>query len=366
LDITLTKSSDGAFRVRILIIDDSRSSLAMLGSVVSAIGDVDVETFLSPRQALERSQTNQFDLVLVDHVMPEMDGVELTRRLRASDNYRTIPIVMVTSDTGNTLRRDAIGAGATDFINKPFDWSELQARVRNLLALRRAHIDLAQHAENLAREVESATRHLIEREEEVIWRLARAIEYRDGDTGEHVSRVAHISKLIAEGLGLSSDRTRNIYLAAPLHDIGKIAIADAILGKPGRLTPEEMAMMRTHVTIGARILENGSSDLIRVAELIAQSHHERWDGTGYPNRISGEDIPIEARIVAIADVFDALCSTRPYKAAWPIEKAYAEIVACSGTHFDPACVDAFKLRRIDILSLMQETRPSPQDERVSA
>ena len=337
----------------------------MLGSVVSAIGELDVETLLSPRQALDRCQDMQFDLVLVDHVMPEMDGVEVTRRLRASTSYRTIPIVMVTSDNGNKLRRDAISAGATDFINKPFDVAELQARVRNLLTLRRAQVDLAQHAEVLAREVESATRHLVEREEEVIWRLARAIEYRDGDTGEHVSRVAHISKLIGEGVGLSPERCRNIYLAAPLHDIGKIGIADAILGKPGRLSPEEMAIMRTHVIIGARILENGSSDLIRVAERIAQGHHERWDGTGYPNRISGEDIPIEARIVAIADVFDALCSTRPYKAAWPIEKAYAEIVACSGSHFDPTCVDAFKIRWRDILALMQETLPARQVELAS-
>ena len=187
----------------------------------------------------------------------------------------------------------------------------------------------------------------------MIWRLARAIEYRDGDTGEHVSRVAQISQLIANGVGLGPERCRTIYLAAPLHDIGKIAIADAILGKPGKLTPEEIAMMREHVTIGARILENGSSDLIRTAELIAQSHHERWDGAGYPDRLSGTDIPLEARIVAIADVFDALCSERPYKSAWPIEKAYAEIIACSGTHFDPVCVAAFREKWPEILVIMQ-------------
>ena len=198
---------------------------------------------------------------------------------------------MVTSDMDKTTRLDAINAGATDFVNKPFDPTELQARVRNLLALRQAQIELADNAKRLAREVENATRHLVRREEEVIWRLARAIEYRDGDTGEHVSRVAQISQLIASGVGLSPERCRTIYLAAPLHDIGKIAIADAILSKPGKLTPEEMAIMREHVTIGARILENGSSDLIRTAELIAQSHHERWDGAGYPDRLSGTDIP---------------------------------------------------------------------------
>ena len=198
---------------------------------------------------------------------------------------------------------------------------------------------------------------MLAREEEVIWRLARAIEYRDGDTGEHVSRVARISQLIAEGIGLSPQRCRTIYLAAPLHDIGKIGIADAILGKPGKLTPDEFKTMREHVTIGARILEGGSSDLIRTAELIAQSHHERWDGTGYPDRLSGCDIPIEARVVAIADVFDALCSERPYKPAWPVQKAYAEIVACGGTHFDPACVDAFQALWPQIQFIMQGEQP---------
>src|SRR5690606_22330344 len=157
--------------------------------------------------------------------------------------------------------------------------------------------------------------------------------------------------------GLAPDRCRMIYLAAPLHDIGKIGIADAILTKPGKLTPEEMAIMRKHVTIGARILERGDSDLIRTAELIAQSHHEKWDGTGYPDRLAGTDIPVEARIVALADVFDALCSERPYKAAWPIEKAYAEIVQCGGSHFDPACVAAFEAKWADIHTIMQGEPP---------
>jgi putative two-component system response regulator len=187
----------------------------------------------------------------------------------------------------------------------------------------------------------------------VIWRLARAIEYRDGDTGEHVSRVATISRLVAEAMGLSEDRCRTIYLAAPLHDIGKIAIPDAILGKPGKLTPDEIIQMRRHVTIGAEILEEGSSDLIRVARLIARGHHEKWDGTGYPEGLSGYDIPIEARIVAIADVFDALCSVRPYKPAWPLERAHAEIVRLAGSHFDPACVDAFAARWDDIIAVME-------------
>ena len=172
-----------------------------------------------------------------------------------------------------------------------------------------------------------------------------------------------IFSLVAKGLGLSDERCRMIYLAAPLHDVGKIAIADAILSKPGKLTPDEMAIMRQHVIIGARILENGSSDLIRTAELIALSHHERWDGTGYPDRLSGKDIPIEARIVAIADVFDALCSARPYKQAWPIAKARAEIVGLSGSHFDPACVAAFEAEWPQIEAVMH-AKAAPEAEAV--
>ena len=338
--------------MRVLIVDDSRSSLAMIGTIVGAATNAEIDTCLHPFEALERSGQTQYDLVLVDHIMPEMDGVQFTSALRAREAYRLVPIVMVTSDMDRTTRIEAIRAGATDFVNKPFDPTELQARVANLLTLRAAQVELADRASWLAREVDIATAHLLAREEEIIWRLARAIEYRDGDTGEHVSRVAQISQLIASAIGLSAERCRIIYLAAPLHDIGKIGIADAILGKPGKLTPEEFGIMRSHVTIGARILENGSSELIRTAELIAQSHHERWDGTGYPDRLSGNDIPIEARVVALADVFDALCSERPYKPAWPLDNAYAEIVACSGTHFDPACVAAFCAKWSEIEAIM--------------
>jgi putative two-component system response regulator len=338
--------------VYVLIVDDSRSSLALLGSIVREIVGDGIDLCLNPREALKRCEERQYDLLLVDHIMPEMDGIAFIEALRACENYRTVPMVMVTSDIDKAIRIEAIRVGANDFLTKPFDPIELKARITNLLALRGAQIELADHANRLAREVEKATIHLLAREEEIIWRLARAIEYRDGDTGEHVSRVAQISQIIGQGLGLSPQRCRMIYLAAPLHDIGKIAIADAILSKPGKLTPEEMAVMREHVTIGARILADADSDLIRTAELIAQSHHEKWDGSGYPNHLSGKDIPIEARIVALADVFDALCSERPYKRAWSLDEAYAEIVRCSGTHFDPACVAAFQERWCQISALM--------------
>ena len=341
--------------MRLLIVDDSRSSLALIGAIIGEVVPGEIELCLNPREAVQLCRERQYDLVIVDHIMPEMDGVEFTAALRARPAYSLVPIVMVTSDADKTVRIEAIKAGASDFLQKPFDPTELQARVANLLALRKAQVQLADRAQWLAREVERATAHLLAREEEIIYRLARAIEYRDGDTGGHVSRVAQISELIAEGIGLPEHRCRMIYLAAPLHDIGKIGIADAILSKPGKLTPAEFATMQEHVTIGARILERGSSDLIKTAELIAQSHHERWDGTGYPDKLSGTDIPVEARIVAIADVFDALCSERPYKAAWTVEAAYAEIIRCSGSHFDPGCVAAFRAKWSEINALIGGT-----------
>ncbi|MDB5563289.1 MAG: response regulator [Hyphomicrobiales bacterium] len=325
----------------------------MLGHILANIENCSIESYLSPTEAIARCAETQFDVVLVDYTMPEMTGVELTRQLRARDSYRLVPVVIVTSHSDRSVRLEAMAAGASDFVNKPFDQIELRARVRNLLALRQSQIELADRALWLAREVEAATRHLIEREEEVIWRLARALEYRDGNTGEHISRMATVCRLIAEGLGIDAARCRTIYLAAPLHDVGKIGISDAILGKAGRLTADEMAQMREHVAIGARILENSTSDLLRVAAIIAQSHHEKWDGTGYPAGAAGEQIPIEGRIAAVADVFDALCSQRPYKPAWPIDKAYAEIVAGSGRHFDPECVRAFQAQWSKIIKVMQ-------------
>lgn len=327
--------------MRILVVEDNPTNLAVLVSVISRIPECTVEGLTQPILALQKVREVSFDLCVIDHQMPGMTGTELIRALRALEGYRSVPLIMVTADDDRKVRVEAVEAGATDFLTKPLNPVELRARVQNLLALRKAQNDLANRAEDLSSQVKAATGHLQDREEEMIWRLARAIEYRDGGTGEHISRVAQISYILARGVGLSEAACRLIYLAAPLHDIGKIAIPDAILRKPASLAPDEYQTMQTHVEIGQRILADGTSDLVRVAETIAASHHERWDGKGYPTGRAGEDIPIEGRIVAIADVFDALCTARPYKPAWPIERARAEILANRGTHFDPICVDAF-------------------------
>lgn len=344
--------------MRVMVIDDSRSSAAAIASRIDEIAGLSSAVCLDPEVALRECERDQFDLVLVDYIMPKLNGVEVLKTLRSLEAYRLVPMIMIASTLSKDVKLEAIQAGATDFLNKPVDWIELQARVRNLVALRQAQIELADRARELSADVAAATARLVAREEEMIWRLARAIEYRDGTTGEHISRVAEICRIIAVRLGLGPDVVRILYLAAPLHDIGKIGISDMVLQKPGRLTPEEMALMRRHVDYGAAILADGSTEVVRVAASIARTHHEKWDGSGYPAGLSGNAIPIEGRITAIADVFDALCSERPYKPAWPVEKALAEIVSCRGSHFDPACVDAFVSCWPQIRALMETAATS--------
>ncbi|SON53974.1 Cyclic di-GMP phosphodiesterase response regulator RpfG [Hartmannibacter diazotrophicus] len=345
-------TAGGGQPLRVLVVDDSKAALAATLSVLGELPGMTIESCVSPIDAYALCSRTPCDIVLLDYAMPELDGIGLTRRLRELPGHETVPIVMITSSTSSDIRLEAIKAGVNDFLNKPFDPVELQARVSNFASLRRAQLELASHALHLEQAVELATAEIVAREEEIIWRLARAIETRDGGTGQHVSRVASIASLLAAGLGYDEAHCRMIYLATPLHDVGKIGISDKVLCKPGRLTPEEMAHMRQHVEIGVRLLEDGTSELLRIAAAIAGGHHERWDGTGYPAGLKGQDIPLVARIVAVADVFDALCSERPYKAAWSLPKAYAEIIACSGTQFDPDCVAVFRQRWPEIVAIM--------------
>ncbi|TAW00095.1 response regulator [Rhizobium ruizarguesonis] len=337
----------------LLIVDDSESSLLALETAVRGFAGCVVESFTNPLEALARCREVDFDVVLVDYLMPEMNGIEMIRRLRRQPGYEDVPVVMITSQAKRAVRLEALEAGATDFLAKPFDPLELQARVLNLMALHKAQLALADRAKSLDMAFRHATEQADMREQEIIWCLAQAMASRDGNTGDHIERVANIAELIAEGLGLDRIQRRNIYLAAPLHDIGKIAIPDAILQKPGKLERHEIERMREHVPIGVAILANSSAELSRVATAIIAGHHEKWDGTGYPKGLSGDAIPIEARIVAVADVFEALCSDRPYKQAWPVERAYEEIIACSGSHFDLACVAAFRRKWPAIRALFE-------------
>jgi putative two-component system response regulator len=326
--------------MKICIVDDEPISLAVLAGLTAALPGVQAEVYSDPLPALASCRHGTFDLLIVDQMMPGMTGIEVIRHVRAMPEHALVPIMMITADDNRTLRLEAISAGATDFLAKPIDPDELRLRVGNLLDLRRAQRSLADRAYHLASEVASATRRITEREEELIWRLARAIEYRDGLTGDHVTRVARVALIIAQRLNQPPAFCHNLFLAAPLHDTGKIAVPDSILNKPGRLTTEEIVVMRRHTLIGGEILSDGTSDLVCMAQDIALAHHERWDGTGYPHGLAREEIPLSARIVAVADVIDALCAERIYKPAWSPDRALAEIIRLSGSHFDPACVAA--------------------------
>ncbi len=337
-----------------LLVDDSQTMLLRLQRLLEQEHGVAVTARTSPSIALIEAQTRAFDLILVDHHMPEMDGTSFIRRMRAIPHYAQVPIIMVTSDVTDAVRLAALKAGASDFLDKRLMGIELSVRLRNQIKLAAAIRRLDDQAAWLAGEIETAVRHLREREEEIIFRLALAVEYRDNDTGDHTWRVARYSQIIAEALGLPPSLCHRIYLAAPLHDVGKVAVPDGILLKKGALTAEEFSVVRTHTEIGRRILDDSASELIRLAAEIAEAHHEKWDGSGYPNGLVGPAIPLAARIVAVADVFDALTTVRPYKDAMPAEQALRCLVAESAKHFDPECITAFTSRWPDIVAVRDQ------------
>ncbi|RQH11493.1 HD domain-containing phosphohydrolase [Bradyrhizobium sp. RP6] len=347
-----------------LLVDDSRSVLNFLKRHIEADGLVEATTFLDPVEALACAQERVFDLVLVDYEMPHMDGISFIRSFRRLAGCADIPIAMITSRQTDDVKMEALQAGATDFLPKAPQSLEMTVRLRNLIQLGAAVRKLNDRAAHLASEVAAATRKLGEREEEIILRLALAVEYRDNDTGEHTLRVAKYSRIIADQLGLPARLCRDIYLAAPLHDVGKVAIPDKILLKPGKLTDEEMAVIRMHATIGERILADSSCELIQLGAQIAAGHHERWDGAGYPNGLKAHEIPVAARVVAVADVFDALTTRRPYKEPMPLEVARSYLAENAGRQFDPACVEAFLSRWDEVVEIAagQQTAPFQRTE----
>ena len=336
----------------ILIIDDQLTSLRILGQLVSTIEpNMTVKTFTDPVEALHWTRDNPADLVLTDYNMPEMNGVEFIQGYRDNPTTEHTPVIMVTSIEDRNVLYEALEAGATDFLNKPVDHHECRARCRNLLTQYQQYKIISDRSHWLERRVAEATSEIRLRERETLIRLARAGEYRDEETGNHVIRMAKYSRVIAEELGYSKDEADIIEMAAPMHDIGKIGIRDDILLKPGKLTAEEFEIMKTHTTIGYDILKNSPSLFLIMGSVIALGHHEKFDGTGYPHGKAGEEIPIEARIVAIADVYDALVSERPYKHAWSTQAALDYMASQSGKHFDPDCLKAFKAQLDTVLKI---------------
>ncbi|MBW8851201.1 MAG: two-component system response regulator [Xanthomonadales bacterium] len=349
--------------VKIVIVDDQTSARTMLRHILEDISpELEVFDFGDSEEALRWSENNRPDLLLLDYRMPVIDGLEFARRFRRSLSNRDVPIVLVTVVGDEPIRQAALDAGVIDFLVKPVRPRELRARCRNLLQLRQQSESIKQRALSLEQRLLSSMHEVEERERETLSRLARAIEYRDIGTSAYLERMAHIAGLIAEGLGMSEEEVRLIELAAPLHDIGKIAIPDEVLLKPGPLDEQQLGIMRRHPQIGHELLSGSQNRFIQVGALIALRHHERFDGSGYPDGLSGQQIPVEARIVAVADVFDALISPRPYKAPWSFDNALDFLQEQSGKLFDPQCVQALvnnRSRLEDICERYSTSSPRP-------
>jgi putative two-component system response regulator len=333
--------ADLADQARILVVDDEETNLRLLTRILSKDGYRNIRCVARSDEIEGVVDEFEPDLILLDLHMPGLDGYEVLRRLGPQINGPgLIGVLVLTGDGSSEAKLNALKLGARDFLSKPFDATEALLRIRNLLETRFLHRQLAAQNARLEVRVRQRTSALEKSQIEILERLARTAEIRDDETGRHTYRVGEMSGALASVLGLTGKDVDLIRRAAPLHDVGKIGIPDSILLKPGGLTPEETALMRTHTVIGAQILSGGSSDLIMVAERIALSHHERWDGGGYPQGIAGTAIPIEARIVSVADCVDALANNRPYRRAQPMEAVMDEVTRCSGTQFDPEVVDA--------------------------
>ena len=339
-------------QARILIVDDEDANVEILRRFLARAGFKHVDSTTDSRQAAPLYMQHRHDLILLDLHMPNMDGLEVTAQLSEIASASYLPILILTGDLTPEARRDALSRGAKDFVNKPFQQDELLLRIRTLLETRLLYVQIQNQNQQLEATVRERTRELVEAQFEMIERLAIAAEFRDDNTGQHTQRVGQMSALLARQLGLPDSQVTLIARAAPLHDVGKIGVPDKILMKIGRLTAAEFEIVKQHTVIGARILSGGKFALLRLAEEIALSHHERWDGAGYAG-MRGADVPLAGRIVAVADVFDALTQQRPYKPAWPVAEAIAEIDRQRARQFDPAVVDAF----LRVIQSSPETLP---------
>jgi len=344
----------------ILVVDDQPQNIELLEAYL-AFQNYEIVRAANGKEAMEMLSANPIDLILLDVMMPGMDGFEVIRRVRQDNTHRLLPIILVTALRETEDRVKGIEAGCDDFISKPVDKMELLARVRSLLKVK-AYNDLMSHYQKeLESEVSKRTEELRLALEKIkaasldtIYRLSIAAEFRDEDTGSHIKRVSLYCAVVGHRLGLTESDIETILYAAPMHDLGKIGIPDLILLKPAKLNPQEWEIMKQHTVIGARILKGSDAEFIRLGETIALSHHEKWDGSGYPKGLKGNQIPIAARITSIADVFDALTSKRPYKEAFSVEKSVNLIREGKGSYFDPDVVDAFFASEDEILSIRKQ------------
>jgi putative two-component system response regulator len=328
--------------MRIVVVDDEQANTALLTGLLKRWHFTSVVAITDPTRVVDAFEDLVPDLLMLDINMPVLNGFDVMRLLdRWTHGSTQVPVLVLTADATDETKHQALRLGARDFLTKPFDPEEVRLRVSNLLEMRLLQVQLKAHGDDLETRVRERTHQLELARLELVHRLALAAEYRDDDTHQHAQRIGHAAALLAAGQGLPSGTVERIRLAAPLHDIGKIAIPDSILLKPGKLTAEEFEIIKSHTLIGARILGDSRSQLLRTAAEIALTHHERWDGGGYPSGLAGDAIPLAGRLVAVADVFDALVHRRPYKQPWPVDEAAAEILGQSSRHFDPAVVEVF-------------------------
>lgn len=338
------KGSDAMTHIHngsILIVDDNAVNIVIVEKILRQDGFVNITTTTNAKQVRELYREHHFEVILLDVHMPELNGFDVMAELREDNPHDYLPILMLTADHSPETRHQALSSGAKDFISKPFERVEVLFRVRNLIEVRMLHKEVLFAKENLEKKVHERTRQLYEAQIKLIECLGKAAEYRDNQTGMHVVRMSHASALLARQMGLSEEECEIILHASPMHDIGKIAIPDEVLLKPGKLDAKEWTKMKSHADVGAEILGSYDSELMEVAAMIAKTHHERWDGQGYPQGLKGEEIPLYTRIVSVCDVFDALTSTRPYKVPWSVSKTIAYLEENSGTQFDPKVVQEF-------------------------
>jgi putative two-component system response regulator len=351
----------------VLVVDDLPQNVKLLEAYLIPQG-YEIARAANGKEALAKLTDSQIDLILLDVMMPDIDGFEVTRRIRQNDKYRLLPIILVTALGETKDRVKGIEAGCDDFISKPVDKTELLARVKSLLKVKAYNDLMGNYRRDLEFEVTRRTEELKQASDrlktaslDTIYRLSIASDYKDGDTGAHIKRMSRYCAAIARRMGLDEKTISDILYAAPMHDLGKIGIPDKILSKPGKLDSVERDIMKLHTVIGAKILSDSDAELLKLGGIIALSHHEKWDGSGYPNGLKGKAIPIEGRIAAIADVFDALTSRRPYKEPFSQEKSLVIIKRWRESYFDPDVVDAFIAITDEILAIKtQYTEDTPQ------
>ena len=336
---------------KILIADDEATSVRLLVKLLSNAGYTNVKATRDPNQVQELYHKIKPDLLILDLHMPHMEGFKIMEQLKETEEEDYLPILVISKERNRVIQFSALEAGAKDFLVKPYDSIEVLVRIRNFLEVRMLHKQIRDQNRLLELRVQERTEQLYQSQIDTIHRLSRAVEYRDSETGVHTARMSLYIHHLASAVGFGPEECEIISTASSLHDIGKIGIPDSILQKPGKLNPEEQEIMKTHTTIGSELLFGSTSKFLKMGEEIAMTHHEKWDGTGYPKGLKGGDIPLVGRICGLCDVFDALTSKRPYKEAWPGDEALAEIKKGSGNHFDPHVVDCFfkilpQIRRI--------------------